>query len=887
MLIIHSSLYTKSQERIVHAKIYKKVLKNGLTVLVLPRKKVPKVSIQLFYNVGSKNEKSGEKGIAHLIEHMIFKGTQKLSESDINLITHKLSGYCNAFTSFDYTGYVFDFPTQHAQEALPIMADCMENCAFKEQLLNSELKAVIQELKMYNDDYVSSLIEAMLGVIFEGHPYHYPIIGYKQDLWSVKRDTLLDFYKKYYIPNNATLVGVGDIEPEQFFKQAEEVFGHLKPNYDFTPEEHYWRPGLGNKSVTIYRDIQQPFVVLSWVIPGMKEQRQYIIDQVSWIIGSGDGSRLYKKLVHETQLATNVETFTYDLFDHGLFFVYFQPQEYQDIGTIINLINQELINLAEHGPSEQEMVRASKKTEADFLSLFENNQKLGYLIGQTFLATNNDQFVLEYINPLITATDIQQFIARYLRPAITNQGAVMPIALKEKPFWLAQQQLSDQEDTRILSRITREQEVEPGVYVDTIEAKSPSAFNLPKKEEFSLPNGLKVLYHNNNEIPKINLILDFSTKYYDDPVDKSGIGLFLANLLLEGTKNYSASQLADLLESRGISISSDIGYLSMSLLSADLSYALTLLNTILTESILSENSIEKVRAQMLAEVKNFMDDARQVNSYLTRKAIYGDHPYGKLAIGTEESISKITRKDLLDYYQKTISPKGARLAIVGDVSAYNLQEVVQDTLGSWQGHPVTRTQFPVLKPITHHEINYPMNRDQIVLSFGGLSVDRKDPRYLSLLVFDQIFTGGVLRSMSSRLFELRERSGLFYTIGGSIVLMAEEQPGMVLIKTIVSTDRLKEAEQAIAQAINTATDSITTEEFVSAQRALVNSLVDTISTNKGLAGTYLWLDQMGFGETHFSEFIQAINKLTPEEVAATVKPFLDTNKLVTVRVGRI
>src|ERR1700722_10779772 len=118
-------------------KIFTNKLDNGLNILVVEKNNIPKVSIQLWYNVGSKDEKSGEKGIAHFIEHMIFKGTKKLSESDINLITHKLSGTCNAFTSYDYTGYLFDLPTQNWHESLPIMADCMRNCTFKPEFLNS------------------------------------------------------------------------------------------------------------------------------------------------------------------------------------------------------------------------------------------------------------------------------------------------------------------------------------------------------------------------------------------------------------------------------------------------------------------------------------------------------------------------------------------------------------------------------------------------------------------------------------------------------------------------------------------------------------------------------------------------------------------------------
>ena len=189
--------------------VYKKILTNGLTVLVHQDHVVPKVSTQLWYQVGSKDEQTGEKGIAHLIEHMVFKGTNTLSESDINELTHKLSGYCNAFTSYDYTGYLFDLPEHNWRYALDIMSDCMRNCSFKQEHLNSELKAVIQELKMYKDNHISDLIEKMIEVLFVGHPYTNPIIGYKHDLWSLNRQDLVDFYQKHYVPNNAILVVVG------------------------------------------------------------------------------------------------------------------------------------------------------------------------------------------------------------------------------------------------------------------------------------------------------------------------------------------------------------------------------------------------------------------------------------------------------------------------------------------------------------------------------------------------------------------------------------------------------------------------------------------------------------------------------------------------------
>jgi len=299
--------------------VYKMVLANGMTILVRPVHTIPKVSIQIWYNVLL------EKGIAHLIEHMIFKGTEKLSESDINMLTHKLSGSCNAFTSYDYTGYLFNFPTHHWKEALPIMADCMINCSFKDDMLNSEMKAVIQELKMYHDNYRFSLMKEMISTIFSDHPYHYPIIGYKHDLWNVSGSDLRKFYKKHYLPNNATLVVVGNVDADEVFQLAQKHFGALRADNTYKKSDYYFGKDIVSKSVTLYRDIKQPLVMYTFVAPGARQKVDHILQIIEWVIGKGKSSRLYKKLVNELQIATAVGTGYWDLFDHSLFFIICEP----------------------------------------------------------------------------------------------------------------------------------------------------------------------------------------------------------------------------------------------------------------------------------------------------------------------------------------------------------------------------------------------------------------------------------------------------------------------------------------------------------------------------------------------------------------------------------
>lgn len=872
------------------SRVSKQVLANGLTVLVVPRKTIPKVSTQLWYNVGSKDEKTGEKGIAHLIEHMIFKGTGTLSECDINMITHKLSGSCNAFTSYDYTGYLFDFPSQHWYEALPIMADCMRSCSFKSEFLNSELKAVIQELKMYKDDYASSLIELMISAIFPDHPYHHPIIGYKQDLWSLNRENLVAFYEHHYVPNNATLVVVGDVDPEEVFARAHKEFGNIAAAQGYVREQYYHSPDLKNYEVSIYRDITQPIVIVGWIIPGAHKAVDYLIDIVSSILGAGKSSRLYKKLVDELELVTELQTFNYDLFDYGVFFVHFQPKKTEDIDKIVAIINQELAHVVTAGISQEEVMRATKKTEVDCLALLENNHKQAYGIGKYFLATGNENYIYTYTDypKENLAQEVVDFVATYLRPSSMHQGKVLPIAEQDKSRWHELQDISDQEDSQILAGRTRVTEVEEGKCVYNIEVHQPKPFKFPRAHTLQISNGLEVLYYDTPDLPKIDIIIDFKAKHYYDPENLQGLSMFVAHMLNEGTKNYSAIEFSDELDSYGMELNSNSGQITLSMLAVDLPKGLELLNEILEHAVFDLQAIEKVRAQMLAEINYYWDNPSQFASVLAREVVYKQHPYHKNSLGTLESVKKITRDDLITFYKTYISPKAARMAIVGALNTYaNLKELLERMLHAWQGPEVKNLDYPLLEPVTAYEINYPIVRDQVVLMYTGLSISRTNPDFDKLLLFDQIFTGGVLGSMSSRLFDLRERSGLFYTIGGSLLARVDTQPGMIIVKTIVSTDRLAEAEKAIENVIDTAIDTVTQTEFEEAQRAVINSLVDNFASNYQIAATLLFKDMYQMPADYFDTRAQALSAVTLQEMQVAVRKYLSSAKLAKIRIGRI
>ncbi len=869
--------------------IIKKILNNGMTILVRPVHMIPKVSIQLWYYVGSKDEKDSERGIAHLIEHMIFKGTQTLSESDINVLTHKLSSSCNAFTSYDYTGYLFNMPSQHWHEALPVMADCMTNCTFKEDMLSSEMKAVVQELKMYRDRYTSELFNQMLAAIFPDHPYHHPIIGYKQDLWSVNSDDLRAFYKKHYVPNNATLVIVGDVDPEDVFAQAEQYFGHVPANPHYKKEEYYYNKDISTKSVTLYREVTQPSAAYAFVVPGMKEKKDHVYELLPWILAKGKASRLHKALVDELHIATAVSASYDELFDHGVFFISVEPKAVEDLPKIEQCITSVLADLCKNGITNEELERSIKQCQMDLYSLLEDTEDQAYNIGKYYLATGDPDYVFTYLDkdPQFIKADINAAVCAYFGTPYMHKGAVLPLPESEKVVWDAVQKLSDEEDERILSGRTRTTDVEPASYALNIEPQQPKPFNFPKARTFTLSNGIKVFAYHNPNTPTLDITLNLKAKHYYEPESKLGILRFINAMLPEGTKNFPGEKLADIVESRGMGINTYPGGISMNLLSDDFVLGLEILRDLVDRADFDQKHIEKVRGQLDAKLKYFWDEPRYFAGQLIREYIYRNHPYGKNSMGTFETISGITREDMLDGYRKYISPHGARLAVVGDLEKYDAVKELEKYLGDWSAENVHDLEYPHVMPVAHEVITYPINRDQVVLSFAGVSVDRLHPDFDKLLLFDQIFSGGALGSMASRLFELREQSGLFYTISGSLIAGADEQPGMTLVTTIVSLDRLKEAQEAIKDLINSVADTITPEEFDEAKDALANTLVDHFASNHSIGNAFLFLDRFGYPADFFDTRAQQLHKVKLEEVIEAAAKVLDTNKMVELLVGRV
>lgn len=871
-------------------KIFKQELKNGMTVLVRPVRHIPRVEVHVWYNVGSKDEGHRERGMAHLIEHMIFKGTKNLTESDINIVCQKLTGDANAFTSQDYTCYTFRLPSHVWEIGLEILADCMQHATFNPQMLSSELKAVIEELKMYREDFQGTLLEHMISSLFTQHPYQNPIIGSKFDLAELERDSLYSFYKKHYHPANAILVVTGDVDPDEAFKAAERYFKNISSPADYRKDTFHFQDDLVTQTTVLRRPVTSPWYSYLYKIPGFADSQNHLIDMATLILATGRSSRLYKRLVNKEQVALDVECSAYDFFEKGIFCIGVWPANGRSSTEIEAIINEEIAHLTNEAVEDWEFIAAKKRTQIDFTSLLESVEKQAFVVGNAYLATRNVHFIEEYLENVqkVTKKQLQEFFKAYLEPSSQHKGYLLPTEPHDLKKLAQLQAESEKLEKSILKKHKRTKPVEPARWAHKINVSPLSTFSYPKPKTFVLSNGLEVIYHHNPLVPQVISILSFKSNYLYETAEQAGIFNLLLHSLTDSTEKYDAQAFAQMLEMEGISIGAGTDGVMMRCLSSDLAKGFSIMHHMITAPSFHKKTLDKIRQQVLNDLEELWDSPIDFVDQIAKEMVYQSHPYHKNPLGSKKSVLSIEKNDLQDAYKRFISPHGAVLVVVGDLSKISLEELAKKHFGTWKGPEVPNLVYPSLPPFSPQTLHVPLDRDQVVLGFAAPSIARADADYNALALLDIIVTGGVYASPSSRLFQLRERSGLFYVIGGSLIQGSRQQPGMSFIKTIVASEKVNFAKKTILDTIDlVGKKGISQDEFQNAKNLLFASSVELFETNAHMAHTFLFLKKLNLSFNLFDKQGEILSILKLDDVNKIARRYCNKALMSTIEIGRV
>jgi zinc protease len=413
-----------SSDRVVAA-----TLDNGLRVLLQEDHRSPIVSFQMWYRVGSRNESRGATGIAHFLEHMMFKGTPTHGQGQFARLVEQNGGQDNAFTSQDVTSYYVNIAADKIDLVIDLESDRMHNLLLDAKEINSEREVVIEERRTRTEDDPGGFLgEEVSSIAFKNHPYGAPIIGWMEDLKRITPEEIRAFYKTYYVPNNAILVAVGDFKAPEVLAKIRAKFGRIPKGTPPPPVLAVEPPQNGERRVTVSKQAQLPIVYVGYHVPNQKSPDAFALDMLSTILSEGRASRLYKRLVHERQIALEAGgDFNYFALDPNLFWFWGTPMPGQTPEAMEKALLGEMETLKNELVTDEELQRAKNQVEAAFVFQEDSVHRRGALLARFELIggyAEKDRYV-ERLRA-VTAADVQRVARTYFPDAEKNVGILLP-----------------------------------------------------------------------------------------------------------------------------------------------------------------------------------------------------------------------------------------------------------------------------------------------------------------------------------------------------------------------------------------------------------------------------------------------------------------------------
>lgn len=414
---------------LLFADVKEYTLRNGLTVLMAEDHKSPLAVFQIWYRVGPRDEVAGKTGISHLLEHMMFKGTEKYASKVLSRTVQRHGGTENAFTSKDYTTYFQILPSDKLELSLDFESDRMQNLLLGEEETVAERNVVMEERKLrYEDNPRNSLHEEVMAAAFKVHPYRRPVIGWMAEIANIQSDELRAHYEAYYAPDNAVIIITGDIIPGEVVSMIWDYFSDIEPGPPRKSLVTLEPPQRGEKRVYLKREAELPYVLAVFHVPNLTHMDGYALDVLDTLL-SGKSGRLYKSLVYEKKLALSASSGYGGLHkDPHLFSLEGTASPGRDITELEQALYAEIESIKETPPSKFEMQKAKNRTEASFIMGQDSIFYQALLLGQ-FEMLGDWRLRDSYVDEIkkVTAEDVQRVARKYLHQDNRTTGILIPL----------------------------------------------------------------------------------------------------------------------------------------------------------------------------------------------------------------------------------------------------------------------------------------------------------------------------------------------------------------------------------------------------------------------------------------------------------------------------
>ena len=858
-------------------------LPNGLKIYLLPVKGAPVVTTMVAYKVGSGDEDKDQTGLSHYLEHLLFKGTDKLKPGDIDRMTQRNGGRNNAYTSEDMTVYHFDFAADRWKQGLEVEADRMRQTRIDEKHeFQQEKGAVISELKGGEDQPWDLEYKAILPLLFpKDAPYHHPVIGEEKHVASATAEIILRHYNKWYHPNNASIVIAGGFDPNEALELVTKLFGKIPkselPERRPTPKASV-REKLIRKEFTSKFDVARCMIGFNGVKIGAPDD--YVFDVLSTVLSSGKTSRLHKRLVEAELLANDISSGNNAGRYPGWFAVQLEMLKGKDRAKAEKIVFEELAKLADKPITEEELKRVRRQTLAAFIFSRESVHSLADLVAKTVTNENID-YLKTYLDRVMAVTpeDIRAAAKKWL---VASSAVVVWSVPEDDPQPAVVPKSAPKPDKKESIRKLRAQAKEPAT-------AGGAEFSLKDVKRVVLKNGLVLMMLENHRLPIIAVEAHVADIRLREQKGQSGIAALVGEMLEEGTADHSHEQVSAIIENTGGSMEFSSGGGKLKVLSPDIAVGLGLFLECLSRPSFPRDSLARKRDQLLSLIADVETQPQNRAKRMLDAAIYGEHPYGRSSYGEKGIVEKLRSQDLKDFHASHYAPNRTTLVIVGDFDSAEMAKSVEAMTAAWKPVEAKELKLAVIAKAGDpgEKIFSDPQASQTHVYIGHLGVKRDDPDYHALLVLDNVLGTGP--GFTDRLSaNLRDRQGLAYTVTASISNSAGEQPGEFVGYIGTFAEKYTWVRDGFLKEVSRIRDEKSTElEVEDAKKYLLGSLPFRFTTNEGLASQLLAAEKFHLGFDFIETYRKKIGAVTVDDVQAAAKKHLDPKKLTIVAVGPI
>ena len=818
----------------------------------------------MWVKVGSADEARDEAGLAHVHEHMLFKGTKRRGIGAIAQDVEASGGEINAWTSYDQTVYHLVLASMFFDTGLDILQDAIMNSTFDAGELEKELEVILEETKRGEDNPSVKVSETLFSEAYRKHPYRRPIIGTPKSVKSFTRDKILDFYRRWYIPQNMVLVVVGDFDSQSALKKIHDAFKDFRQDNPAARAERPAEPEQRRTKIKILReDFQEGQLAIAFHIPDVSHPDIYATDLLSVLLGQGDSSRFAKQIKRQAGLVNDIYAYSYTPMNPGIF-VAGASLDAAKTERATKAILKELFRLKFERISEEELQKARGIIESDVVYQRETVQGQARKLGYFEVLVQDLEFEEKYLRRLsqVTPKELQEVARRIFTPENLTMVTLLPKKVKRElteekiGFWI-----KDAHDKWVRSS-----------------KRSKAVRSSNPVIRHRLDNGLTLLMIRDDTIPIASMRAVFKGGLLYENSRNNGINYLLAEMVTKGTSNRNADEVARAIDSIGGTLSGHVMRDSFSLradcLSRHFDKGLELLADCILHPAFDEEVLEKERNQALQELMNLEDNLASFVFKRFIESLFKGHPYQRTLLGTQSSLSRLSKGQLQHYYKKHYRPEDMCLAIVGDIEPRAVSRQVAQLFNhssKKRSNRPTAGKGQLIQEFRIAEAVREKQQGHMVLGFLGTTVFNRDRYALEVLT-------SVLSGQGGRLFiELRDKQSLAYSI--SSISMEGIEPGYLAVYMGTSPEKLPQAIRGIREQFRLIrNEKVAAGELERVKRYLIGTHAISLQKTSARAAIISYNECYGLGYNYHRKYISKINAITSEDLLRVARKYIDLEK---------